>query len=55
MSNGSPTVNERLASVEAILSRVEKGFTNHLKHHWATDLVLLTALLGLVVKLLTSK
>ena len=31
---------------------LDKHFTNHLAHHWAVTLVLLTSLLGLIVTVL---
>jgi len=32
---------------------LDKHFTNHLAHHWAVTIVLLTSLLGLVATVLT--
>lgn len=42
---------ERLASIEAKLDGLDKQFSNHLKHHWAIELLLLAAVVGFVVKM----
>ncbi len=43
MAKKDPTIKERLASIEAIVERVERGFFNHLEHHWAFSLAILSA------------
>ncbi len=55
------TVKERLASVETLLETIDKGFSNHLAHHWAITITLLgvvaveaVAFLVLVIKHVSS-
>jgi len=35
-----------LVEVHTIVKRVDKGLSNHLRHHWMVTMVLLTALLA---------
>jgi len=44
------TESERLTSIETKLDIIIGAFANHLKHHWAVELLLLSALLGGLVK-----
>ncbi len=46
--------HDRLIKIDTCLGLLMTQFKNHLKHHMAVSLVLLTALLGLVIKLLVS-
>ncbi len=38
--------------VYAEISNLKEGMRNHLKHHWAVDLLLLSIILGLIVKVI---
>lgn len=49
------TLSERLVKVETKLDELIHQFRNHLKHHFWVDIVLLTAILGLIVNLLIKK
>lgn len=46
MSRYNPTVKERISILEVLIKEVKDQLKNHLAHHWAIDLTLLTALLG---------
>ena len=46
MSKNNPTVKERITALEILIKELKEQFKNHLGHHWAIDLALLTALLG---------
>lgn len=44
------TVLERLTAIETHLEMLVDGFHNHLIHHWAVELILVSAIVGVVVK-----
>lgn len=44
--------HDKIIRIETKLDGLLAQFTNHLKHHWAIDCVLLTVIVGLVAKLL---
>lgn len=44
------TILERLTAIETHLEMLVDGFRNHLIHHWAVELILVSAIVGVVVK-----
>lgn len=42
---------ERLAAIETRLDGIEKLLSNHLKHHWAIELILAATFLSIIVKM----
>lgn len=48
MSRRNPTIKERIAIVETKIDNITRQVSNHLRHHFTINLVLLTALLGLI-------
>lgn len=47
-----PSDHDLLIELNEKVEILDKHFTNHLAHHWAVTLVLLTSLLGLVATVL---
>lgn len=44
--------HDLLVGIGRELCDLKKHFTNHLRHHWAAELVLLSGIIALIVKLL---
>ena len=40
--------HDKIVRIDTSLEILVKQFNNHLKHHWAIDLALLVAVLGLI-------
>jgi len=43
--------HDKLVRIDTSLAILIKQFNNHLKHHWAIDLGLIIAVLGLITRL----
>ena len=46
--------HDLLIRIDEKINTLNKGFTNHLKHHWAVSLALLTITLGAIVSLIIA-
>ncbi len=51
---GNQSVAVDLAEIKVDLCWIKKNLANHLKHHWAVQLALLTFIGGLIVALVIS-
>ena len=47
-------VDVELAKINTDLCWIKKNLSNHLRHHWAAQIVLLTFIGGLIIALLKS-